>query len=97
MNGKEVEIDSRTSDAVAIAIRFKAPIFTYAAILDEAGIILEQDITDEKEAIEHKMVEDSSNFEKFSNSELKESLEKAILEEDYELASKLRDEIEKRK
>ena len=59
--------------------------------------ILEQDITDEKEAIEHKMVEDSSNFEKFSNSELKESLEKAILEEDYELASKLRDEIEKRK
>ena len=97
MNGKEVEIDSRTSDAVAIAIRFKAPIFTYAAILDEAGIILEQDITDEKEAIEHKMVEDSSNFEKFSNSELKESLEKAILEEDYELASKLRDEIDKRK
>jgi protein-arginine kinase activator protein McsA len=42
-------------------------------------------------------VEDSSNFENFSNSELKESLEKAILEEDYEIASKLRDEIEKRK
>ena len=43
-NGKEVELDSRTSDAVAIAIRFKAPIFTYEAIINEAGIILDKDV-----------------------------------------------------
>ena len=43
-NGKEIELDSRTSDAVAIAIRFKAPIFTYEAIINESGIILEKDV-----------------------------------------------------
>ena len=82
---------------MAIAIRFKAPIFTYAVILEEAGIILEQDITDEIKTIEEKKAESTSNFENFTNSELEERLQKAILEEDYELASKLRDEIDNRK
>ena len=43
-SGKEIELDSRTSDAVAIAIRFKAPIFTYEAIISESGIILDKDV-----------------------------------------------------
>ena len=43
-NGKEIELDARTSDAVAIAVRFNAPIFTYLAIMEDAGIILDKDI-----------------------------------------------------
>jgi len=100
-NGKkEVYIDARTSDAIALALRFKCPIFTTEEIIEKAGIILEFDGTDddvEKMASsEKKESYDSTLFGKMSLSELKTILEEAVLNEDYEKASKIRDEIKKR-
>lgn len=97
--GKEIELDSRTSDAVAIALRFKAPIFTFEPILDEAGIILDDDIS-KKAAIQQKNIDSENQHENISNlsaEELKNNLSKAIEDENYELASKLRDELNNRK
>lgn len=95
---KLVEIDSRTSDAVAMAIRFKCPIYTTEKIMSEAGIIVkdekEQHI-DEPDWLESK--EKSKNpYVKNSLPELKDLLQKAIENEDYEKASVIRDEIKRR-
>lgn len=100
-NGKkEVYIDARTSDAIALALRFKCPIYTTEEIIEKAGIILEFDGTEEEvektPASEKKESYDSTLFSKMSLSELKTILEEAILNEDYEKASKIRDEIKKR-
>ena len=94
----ESEIDARTSDAVALAIRFRCPIYTFEDIMSEAGIIME-DKAGEMEEEEDKPEEDTSEGE-FSSStmeELKEMLKKAIEKEEYEKASRIRDEINKRK
>ncbi len=98
----EIEIDARTSDAVALAVRFKCPIYTYEAILKSAGIILQDDDPEEAEVSEEvksKKTEKSTeeDFSKLNMTELKEMLKKAIDEEAYEKASKIRDEINKRK
>ena len=77
-NGKEVELDSRTSDAVAIAIRFKAPIFTYEAIINEAGIILDKDVISTQSTEPEEIQEDSNDFKKLSIKELEGKLNKAI-------------------
>ena len=104
-------IDSRTSDAIALAVRFDAPIFTYENILDKAGIEMENDDflaeeeeeTDSKEEDEflEKMFTELDNltapFEKLSKEELNNQLNDAVENEDYELAARLRDEIDKRK
>jgi bifunctional DNase/RNase len=102
-------IDSRTSDAVALAVRFNAPIFTYENILKKAGVYLNpkekdqirklQDETDDIDDIisEIEEVVKSSDFDSFSIKELEEKLKAAVENEDYELAAKLRDEIEQRK
>lgn len=98
-NGREIELDSRTSDAVAIALRFKAPIFTFEPILEEAGIVLDDDIS-AKAAIqqnENDIHNTTENMSRYTQQELNNKLSKAIEEEDYELASKLRDELNKRK
>lgn len=100
-NGKkEVYIDARTSDAIALALRFKCPIYTTEEIIDKAGIILEFDGTeDDVEKVstnEKKENTDSSLYNKMSLSELKTLLDEAVLNEDYEKASKIRDEINKR-
>lgn len=101
-NGKkEVYIDARTSDAIALALRFKCPIYTSEEIIEKAGIILEIDGTEdeiEKTAVSTKKKEnyDSTLFSKMTLSELKIILEEAVLNEDYEKASKIRDEIKKR-
>jgi bifunctional DNase/RNase len=100
-NGKkEVYIDARTSDAIALALRFKCPIYTTEEIIEKAGIILEFDGTEddvEKMASsEKKESYDTTLFSKMSLSELKTILEEAVLNEDYEKASKIRDEIKKR-
>ncbi len=104
-NGKEVEIDARTSDAIALAVRFNCPVYTFEFILSSAGIILDEDsdnidyeggdIPEEDELAE--MVEESSkDITKKSNSELEELLNDAIKQEDYEKASIIRDEINRR-
>ena len=95
-NGKEIELDARTSDAVAIAVRFNAPIFTYLAIMEDAGIILDKDITPSVETKKVGFPEIESEFASLSLNELEEALDKAVSEEDYERASKIRDEINKR-
>jgi len=95
-NNGTIEIDARSSDAVALAIRFKCPVFAYESILDEAGIVLE----DEKDAEENIPEEKKTNAEEFSEyltDELEEMLQIAVRNEAYEEASKLRDEIRRRK
>lgn len=96
-------IDTRTSDAIALATRFNAPIYTYENILDKAGIYLKakDELTDEKDTLSiEKLIEEpvkASTFSKDSLEELNEKLSKAVQNEDYELAAKIRDEITKRK
>lgn len=101
-------IDARTSDAIALALRFQAPIFTYKNILDKAGIYLnanpESENQDEDEGAlstpeTFGLEDDNKNdngYKKFSLSELHELLETAVQEEDYEKAARIRDEISKR-
>ena len=96
IKGKEIELDARTSDAVAIAVRFNAPIFTYLAIMEDAGIILDKDTTPSVETKKVGFPEIESEFASLSLNELEEALDKAVSEEDYEHASKIRDEINKR-
>ncbi len=97
--GKEVEIDARTSDAIALAVRFNCPINTYEFILSQAGIILDEDtIAAGSEADSGDMVEvEETDFLKKSTEELKQMLESALHDEDYEKASKIRDELNNRK
>lgn len=96
--GEIVEIDSRTSDAVAIAVRFKCPINTYEFILDSAGIIVDE--TEENESEEKEItpavieIKEENSEEKLSIEELKIQLNEAIEEENYEKASRLRDIID---
>ena len=94
--GKEIKLDARTSDAVAIAVRLNAPIFTYLAIMENAGIILDKDITPSVETKKVGFPEFENEFASLSLNELEEALDKAVSEEDYEHASKIRDEINKR-
>ena len=99
------EIDSRPSDAIAIGLRFDAPIYTYETILSEAGIELsdemeeEPDLEKELEQIKPQKKEQPSSSGKLkdiSMDKLKEMLDKALEEEDYERAAKIRDEINRR-
>ena len=86
-------IDSRTSDAIALAIRFNSPIFTYESVLETAGIVLKPNT--KKSVVKSSKAE---NFElnKMSKNQIKKAIEIAVKNEDYELAAKLRDEINKK-
>ena len=100
VSGQETAIDARTSDAIALAIRYTCPIFTYEDILTRAGIIVnpskdkDEDLLLEEE--EDKLAEDEG-LTPYSIEKLERLLEKAIEQEDYEKASEIRDEIKKRK
>lgn len=100
--GKEIEIDSRTSDAIALAVRFECPIYSYEFVLSSAGIILDDDDIDEdneeiETSAEISLEEITQNpVERMTTKELKVKLKDAINNEDYEAASRLRDEINKR-
>ncbi len=105
-------IDARTSDAIALALRFNAPIFTYKTILDKAGIFLKfsSKEKDEEDLDNSIMVDEilqegatveieqgaSDGYTELTIDELNKELEKAVNNEDYEKAAKLRDEISKR-
>tara|TARA_B100000787_G_scaffold76939_1_gene56583 strand:- start:22360 stop:22971 length:612 start_codon:yes stop_codon:yes gene_type:complete len=105
-DGVEEIIDTRTSDAIAIAIRFLAPIYTYENILDKAGIYLkiEEEIAIKgsldpetiQASLEEAQTLNLSNFSDYSLEELNQHLTEAVANEDYELAAKIRDEISKR-
>ncbi len=100
MEGKEIKIDSRTSDAVALALRFKCPIYTTEDILKKAGIVLE--IDDENSPVrsyaddEGELEAELSTYAQYSLNELNEMLEEAVRNEDYEKASVIRDELKNR-
>jgi len=102
-----IEIDARTSDAIALALRFKCPIYTTEEILRKAGIILDfekeaavQPGNDPLQAAGKIQVQDDSFMEELKKNnlqELKDMLNEAVKEENYEKASKIRDEINRRK
>lgn len=99
--GETHSLDARTSDAVALAIRFKTPIFTYEEILDKAGVILGegQADTEKGKSSKTKTTEKSSSpglLSTQSLESLKKQMDEAVRNEDYERAARLRDEIEKR-
>ncbi|MHB0755202.1 bifunctional nuclease family protein [Polaribacter sp. M15] len=104
--GVEEVIDTRTSDAIAIAVRFNSPIYTYENILDKAGIYLkveeEMDIENKDESselpidFEVSSPQKANDFSTLSLKELHNQLNNAVANENYELAAKIRDEISKR-
>lgn len=99
-------IDARTSDAIALALRFSAPIFTYKNILDKAGIYLKTSSEEGEEHHEGVLSEPETfgtqsnvsgeGYSQYNLQELHEQLENAVQNEDYEKAAKIRDEISKR-
>lgn len=96
-NGEELILDARTSDAVAMAVRFDAPIYTTEQVLNEAGILLE--IDQNSEASSPDISDDNSDisdFRKLSMEELNSLLEDAVKEEDYDLAMEIQEEIKRR-
>ena len=99
---KTLEIDARTSDAIALAVRFNCPIYSYEFILSSAGIVIEgndfvylENIADTPEEI--KPISSVGGFTSLSVDELKTKLQEALAEESYEKAAKIRDELNKRK
>ena len=101
----EETIDTRTSDAIALAVRFQAPIYTYENILEKAGVFLKIDeefgiktpSESEKDSTElKKLTTKKETFSAVSLEELHKQLTKAVTDEKYELAAKVRDEISKR-
>ena len=105
-DGVEETIDGRTSDAIAIAVRFQAPIYTYENILEKAGVFLKieeefgiETPTASEEAsleLEELIIKKESAFSEVSLKELHNQLKSAVTDENYELAAKIRDEISKR-
>lgn len=101
VDGETREIDARTSDSIALAVRFKCPIYTYEHIMSEAGMIFTEDMTeddmmdDDQDA--PKARKKGSDISSMSNEEIEEKLNEALAIEDYSKAALLRDELNKRK
>lgn len=97
---KEYRIDARTSDAVALALRFHCPIYTREEIMSAAGIVVdEKKETAEKAETQTKKEKSKTKniYEQYTTAELKDLIQKAIDKEEYEKASRIRDEIDRRK
>ncbi|MBK9329228.1 MAG: bifunctional nuclease family protein [Sphingobacteriales bacterium] len=100
-NGEEYEIDSRTSDAIALAIRFSCPIYIYGDILETSGIVLieePEEGTDEYSSVSAPIPSETekTDFTIYTFKELEKMLNEALTNEDYEKAAKIRDELTKR-
>ena len=100
---KQIDVDARPSDAIAIGLRFNVPIYTYETVLAEAGIVLTDETEEEEDAAPAKKESSrrSSKPEKeqlkdLSNDKLNKMLEDALANEDYEKAAKIRDEMNRR-
>ncbi len=88
-------IDSRTSDAIALALRCNCPIYTTEEVMGQTGILIDFNDKAEEEALEDEL-DEHSVYDEFTLDELNEMLEKAVQDEEYEKASVIRDEISKR-
>jgi len=102
-NSNRIRVDSRTSDAIALALRFECPIYTTEEIIEKAGINMEFDesgeLNDESEDTDSDKKASAGHFDysEYTPEELNDMLDAAITNEDYEKASEIRDEINKRK
>jgi bifunctional DNase/RNase len=102
--GEIKEIDARTSDSIALAVRFKCPIYTYEHIMDAAGIVFNEDMNEllpddiqEKEVkLARENKEDKSGYTRMTLDQLNQLLENALTSEDYGTAARIRDEIKRR-
>jgi uncharacterized protein len=102
--GETYEIDSRTSDAVAIGVRFEVPIYTYEKVLSVAGIEVKEEeggeeaddyFTEEEEGVQGSEVPPADETFEERIARMKRDIDTAIADEDYEKAANLRDEIER--
>ncbi len=96
---REIEIDSRTSDAIALALRFGCPVYTYESIMVAASILMEEDPEPVKQgySVEEGDPLSETSYSENSLEELHQMLQSAIENEEYEKAVRIRDEIKKRK
>ena len=101
-DGEVIEIDSRTSDALALAVRFGCQIYTYEFILDAAGVELQESDANEEELVEAGLSSfddepQNANLSDMSIEDLRSALDEVLAAEDYESAARIRDEINRRK
>ena len=96
-NGEDLILNARTSDAVAMAVRFDAPIFTTSQVLNEAGILLDlEDTPKESEVFQDEIIAEN-NLKNISTEELQKLLEDAVKDEDFDYALEIQEEIKRRK
>jgi len=96
-NGEKFEIDSRTSDAIAMAVRFECPIYTYEFIMETAGVVLEDSEGTISAASKRESPPQKKLLSEYSLADLTTMLEKVLADEDYEKAARIRDELNNRK
>ncbi|HMS28855.1 MAG TPA: DUF151 domain-containing protein [Saprospiraceae bacterium] len=98
-DGERIEVDSRTSDALAMAVRFNCPIYTMEFIMDTAGVELEEEESNESSSTKKitRKSEKELSFDAMPSDELNKLLTKVLEAEDYEKAAKIRDELNRRK
>jgi uncharacterized protein len=98
VDGESREIDARTSDSIALAVRFKCPIYTFEDIMETAGVVFNDDMDDVISEPEPQPAGKSGNdLSAKSSEQLEKLLEDAEKDEDYERAAAIRDELNKRK
>ena len=95
-DGNTFIIDSRTSDAIAMAVRFDCPIYTYEFIMEAAGVDVENEEQESKISAAEPEKKKKSDISQYSTSQLETMLQKVLENEDYEKAAKIRDELNKR-
>lgn len=94
-HGNVIQIDARTSDAIAMAVRYECPIYTYEFIMESAGVILDEE--DEQKPAGKPKKSKAETIEDMSLSSLEKLLEAALAREDYEKAAQIRDVINNKK
>jgi bifunctional DNase/RNase len=99
VDGETREIDARTSDSIALAVRFKCPIYTYEDIMETAGVVFNDDMDDVVDEPEQQASPSKKGNDLASQSaeQLEQMLQDALREEDYGKAAVIRDELNKRK
>jgi len=92
-----IKIDSRTSDAIALALRYGSDIYTTPEIIEKAGILVSEEVRDQQDKIHSTVVNVEENqFKEYTVQELTKLMDEAIRNEDYERASKFRDLLRNR-